>query len=458
MTRAQCLSLTLLCSGLLLTSAVRAQDAMNDEPTYSPFEYADTLMLDQQPELACQYLEFIYGVDTDNVGALARLASCKLALGEIDVSRNLMDRALAIEPDNVALQRQSELIDMGAAVSRLWEARAEVDALEAEIAELSQPAPAPPPVREAPPPPPVAVAEPIIVEPELPGPLASGSVAMTRLYDSNINGGTYNDTIIGFGLPMIVDPGSKEIGDWGTRLNADGSIVIPLDWENGLQLSGAIKATIFDQHSDRNRFGASGDVSWIIGTTVTGGRVRGHVDLDWVGGMFEQFNVGVETSGHHQIGQSARLVGVVDVTRRNTATAADRGWAVRSEAGVEHVFTDGLSGGIKIVAERVGAESPVRSYLSVGPEMFISAALTDRLGLNLSGGLDLVNFDSGLVMFPDDRRDLRYRLGAQLTLAVPELAEKLSVHVRYDFSHQQSNHDLFDTRRHVLAAGIKYTF
>lgn len=459
MTSAQRISLVLLSSSLLVTSAALAQDAADEEPVYTPFEYADTLMLDQQPELACAYLEFIYGPDTENVGALGRLATCKLALGEPAVSRSLIDRALAIEPDNAALKQQSALIDMAASVASLQETAAEIAALDAEIAELDRPVP--PPVRQprpAAPPQPLVVAEPVVIEPELPGPLASGSVSMNRHYDSNINGGTYNDTIIGFGLPMIVDPGSKEIGGWGTRLGADGSVIIPLDWENGLQLNGGLTATIFDEHPDRNQFGILGDASWIIGTTATGGRVRGHADLDWVGGLFEQFNVGIEASGHHQVSPATTLVGVVDVTRRNTAEVSDRGWAVGAQAGIEHVFADGLIGGLNILAERVSAESPIRSYWTIGSEAFVSAALTDRLGLRLSGGIELVQFDSGLAMFPGNRQDVRYRLGTQLNLAVPELSESMSVHVRYDFSLQQSNHDIFDTRRHVLAAGLRYAF
>lgn len=447
---------------MLFCGAAFAQDVAEAEPTYTPFEYADTLMLEQEPELACAYLEFIYGTDTEDVGALTRLANCKLALGEPATSQVLIERAMAIEPDNAAIRQQAELIDIAAEVAQLQDTVREIEALQTEVAELKRTRPAaPPPARPAPPPvvvEPAVVAEPLVVEADLPGPLASGSVSMSRLYDSNINAGTYHESIVVLGLPMIVDPASKEFGGWATRLNADGSVVVPLDWENGLQINGGLSATLFDQHPDRNRVGISGAASWIIGTTITGGRIRGHADLDWVGGMFEQFNVGVETSGHHQISASTRLVGVVDVTRRNTAAAADRGWAVRPQVGIEHVFADGMTGGINIVAERVSAESAVRSFWSIGPEVFVSAALTDRLGLNLNGGIELVNFDSGLAMFPDSRQDVRYRLGARLELAVPELAENLSLQLRYDFSHQQSNHDLFDTQRHVIAAGLRYNF
>lgn len=191
---------------------------------------------------------------------------------------------------------------------------------------------------------------------------------------------------------------------------------------------------------------------------MTGGRIRGHANLDWLGGVFDQFNLGVEANAHHQINQTTTLVGGVDLTHRNTAAASDRGWAARGYTGVQHIFAEGLSGGFNIAVERVSVESPIRSHWKFGPEFYVSAALTDRMGLNLSGGVDFVNFDSRLALFPDDRRDIRYRIGARLDVAVPEIAENMSMQLSYDFSHQQSNHDLFDNNRHVVAVGMRYAF
>ena len=122
------------------------------------------------------------------------------------------------------------------------------------------------------------------------------------------------------------------------------------------------------------------------------------------------------------------------------------------------MIADGLTLSANLVAERVGVESSARSYWKLGPEVMVSAALTDSLGLSLSGGVDFVGFDDGLAMFTDSRRDVRYRLGAQLELSLSDLAEGLAVQASYNFSHQQSNHDLFDNNRHVVGVGLSYRF
>lgn len=438
---------------VLVPNGLVAQQNDETEPTYHPFEYADALIEAQQPELACGFLELVYGLDTEVVGALSRLATCTLAMGDPQSGMELMSRALALEPDNEILQQQVVALELAVELAELDQAMLELEAGRAALAAARQEARRAEAARDE-----MLLAPVIVEEPELPGPLASGGLSVSRVYDSNVNGGTYNDRVVGFGLPLIIDPDSKETGGWATRLNADGSVVIPLDWDNALQLDAGLGATVQDQLHQHSMLNVSGSASWIFGTNVTGGQVRAHAELEWVGGLFEQFAAGLGARGHHEIAPATTLVGGIDATHKMTAKLADRGWAVGGHVGLRHDFAQGLSAGVNLSAERVGVHSPVRSYWKIGADTYVSAVLTDRLGLNLNGGIDIVNFDSGLAMFPDDRKDMRYRLGARLNLAVPELAEGASLYLTYDFSHQQSNHDLFDNNRHVVAVGMHYAF
>ena len=432
-----------------------AQETARISNGSAAYEYADALMAQGQPELACVFVEEVYGLDTQDVGALSRLAGCMLLLGDPTESRGFIDRALALEPDNETLLQQARMIEVAEGLLEVEEKARQLQASEAELAAIN--VVPPPPARAASRAAPVVV-EPVAVEPELPGPLSSGRVALSRVYDSNVSGGVYHDTITAWGLPFIVDPASKATADWATRLSADGSVIVPLDWENALEIGGGIGVTIHDAQRSYDRVGAALSASWILGTNVTGGRVRAHGELDWVGGLFEQFATGVEVSGHKQLVPGTTLVGLVDVTRRNNANRAEQGWAIRSQAGIRHVIADGLTLSANLVAERVGVESSARSYWKLGPEVMVSAALTDSLGLSLSGGVDFVGFDDGLAMFTDSRRDVRYRLGGQLELSLSDLAEGLAVQASYNFSHQQSNHDLFDNNRHVVGVGLSYRF
>lgn len=439
-----------------IASAGLGQDQEPQQDAPSAYAYADALMQQGEPELACVLISEVYGLETREVGALSRLAGCMLVLGDPEESKRFIDRALEVDPDNETLKAQAETIELALELIELEKAAKQFEATQAEVAALraaaQQPRPAPRPIALAP------VVAPVVVEPVLPDPLASGRISVSGVYDSNINGGTYHDTVTAMGLPMMVDSNSKEVGGWGIRLSADGSVIIPVDWENGLELTGGIHSTIYGRHSGHDKLSVSSDLSWIVGTNITGGRVRGHGNLEWIGGLFDQFSIGLDVSGHHQIAQGTTLHGGIDVTHRNNANSFDTGWAVRGNAGIRHLIANGISVGASIAAERVAVQSPIRSHWKIGPELSVSATITERLGLTLAGGVDFVNFDSGLAMFVGDRVDTRYRVGARLSYALPEIAQGMTLNASYDFTHQQSNHDIYDNNKHVIAVGLSYNF
>lgn len=439
-------------------SMVHAQDwqpeVVAEETTISVYGLTDALLAEGEAEAACALIEQVYGPDTDDLGALTRLANCNLAQGRPGESVALLERAQTLYPDQAELVEQTEMARIALTLAELVTAVAEVERLEAEASGAARP-PAPLPRVPLPEPEPEQIAE---TEPELPGPQTFGRVSLQRVFNSNVNGGTYNDSFVGLGLPLVVAPESQEQAGWATRVSVDGSVLIPLDWINAVQINAGAAGTLQDVHSAHSRLDLMLSAGWITGTNVTGGQVRPHVELNWVGGLYEGLSLGVEGSAHHQISDSTVLTGSLDVAHRFQTNAADAGWATTGRVGVRHTISPQLQAGANLVAERVAVGSAARSYWRMGPEVYVNAALTEELGLNINAGLDFVGFDGSIALFAGQRADMRLRAGVSLNWSLAHIAEGLSMQSSYSFSHQQSNQDLYDTNRHLATVSLSYAF
>jgi len=439
------LGLTLLASGL---APANGQGLTPPQENMSAYELADALLADGRADASCRLLVAVYGAGTSDIGALIRLADCAFAQGDAEQSLAYLRRASVGDRGNAALREQVMILEMAAVLADL--------AMVAQLEE--QPAPTVVAVVPAAQSQPAAVIVHDAAEPDLPGPQWSGRATLQRSYNSNVNGGTYNSTFMAVGLPLAVAPTSRERADWMTRLGVDGRLLVPLDWRNALQVDAGVSGTIYDTETSLARLDLNLAGTWITGTNETGARVRPHADLSWVDGLYDRLTLGVEAGGHHRIAANTMLVGSVDVTHRWDANAAEAGWVVNGSTGVRQFLTPDLTLGANVVLERVAAQAASRAYWRVGPEIYVDAALTDRLGLNLNAGVDFVGFDGSVALFATPREDVRYRAGASLTWALPELAEGLSVQASYRFSHQQSNQDIYDANTHLASVTLAYSF
>ncbi|GEM_PF-1817988 len=437
------LGLVLLASGL---GPANGQGLMPLHENMSAYELADALLADGQADASCRLLVAVYGADTSDIGALIRLADCAFAQGDSEKSLAYLRRASVGDPGNAALREQVMILELAAVLADL-----------AVVAQLEE-KPTPTVVAAWPAAQPASVIVPVAAEPDLPGPQWSGRASLQRSFNSNVNGGTYNSTFMALGLPLVVAPTSRERADWTTRLGVDGRLLVPLDWRNALQVDAGVSGTIYDTETSLARLDFNLSGAWISGTNETGARVRPHADLSWVDGFYDRLTLGVESGGHHRIAANTMLVGSVDATHRWDTNAAEAGWVVNGSAGIRQFLTPDLTLGANVVLERVAAQAASRAYWRVGPEIYVDAALTDRLGVNLNAGVDFVGFDGSVALFATPREDVRYRVGASLTWALPELAEGLSVQASYRFSHQQSNQDIYDTNTHLASVTLAYSF
>jgi hypothetical protein len=400
-----------LSSGAVTLVSAQEQSAEPAvERKISVYGLADALIKESQPEAACALIEQVYGLDTEDVGALRRLGTCMLAMGRAHESLALLERAKKLLPDDADLLAQVEISEAVVALAELMLAMEEVQPIEAAspniVAQQVQRIPAVPPTQTAQP---VEVVD-VVAEPPLPGPMPSGRV------------------------------------------------VVPLDWENAIAVDAGLAGSLQDHEHDESRLDLFLSSAWITGTNVTGGQVRAHTDLSWVAGLYEGLSIGLEGSAHHMISDSTTLIGSVDVAHRFRAFADDAGWAVNGKVGVRHVLSPEVQIGANVLGERLAVSSAARSYWRTGAELYVNAARTDTLGLNLNAGVDLVGFDGSIALFTDQRSDVRWRAGGSLNWSLAEIAPGLSTQASYSFSHQQSNQDLYDTNRHLANVSLSYAF
>jgi hypothetical protein len=437
-------------SGMLLSagssvSLAQDQGAVATVPgNVTVYELADALLADGEADLACAFVDGAYGPDTEDLGALSRLGNCLMGQERLEESLIVLERAVLLHPDETVLAEQLTLARVALAL------REAMNEPEQRVAQVSQARPVAAPAPAMPPePPPV---------PELPGPIFSGQARLERIYSNNVNGGTYADSFIGFGLPLTVGVDSKEKAGASTRIAVDGGLLVPLDWENAIKLDAGIVANIQDVHGNLSRFDLDLAGAWITGTNLLGGQIRPHADLAWIGGLYEGVTVGLEGSGHAMVSDRTTLTGKVDVAHRFRDQAADEGWVISGKIGVRHAVTAELQVGANLLAERVALGSAARSYWLGGAEVYLDAALTEALTLNVNAGVDLVGFDGMIAMFASPRNDARWRAGANLVWSLAHITPGLSMQASYNYSAQQSDQDLFVTRRHVGTVGLRYAF
>lgn len=444
--------LAILASAGMAVGQDSAPATGEGEASVSTYALADAFLANGEAAAACTLVGHVYGLDTDDPGALLRLASCSLALERPRESLAYLQRVSALDPDDSLLQQQILTMETAIALADLTAAVREQERLEAALAETARriaeasvvvpPSPAVLPVAEQP----------------LPPPQFSGRASLQRFFNSNVNSGTYNDSFIGLGLPLTVAPAAKETADWGTRIGVDGSVIVPLDWRNAVQFNAALAGTVYDVESSHSRVDALLSGGWITGTNQAGAVLRPHLGLGWVDGIYDRLAIGLEASGHLQIAPATTLVGSVDATHRWQHNALETGWLVGGSLGIRRVVAPGVSVGGNVLAERAVLAGTAQSYWRVGPEVYVNAALTDTISLNLNAGVDFVGFDGSLPIFPTAREDVQYRVGTSLNWALPEIAEGLSLQASYSFSQQQSNQGLYDTHRHLTTLSLGYAF
>lgn len=374
-------------------------------------------------------------------------ADCALALGQANEAAQFYTAALAIDPSN--LTTRAELANLLLLLGRSDEARPLLAA-----AALSNPHDA-------------VAREMGALAHGLPAPSAaggwSGSVALGRGYDSNVNGGTFSSTfdaiIAGSLLELTIAEASKGQPDWASQLSASGSYLHVLDANNAVVLSGNAGLTLYDQQSRYNRFDTSFGVGLLHGENNLTWSLTPNARLVWEDAALDR--AGFYLDGRIQLGLTAQtaMIGFGKIgyglAGQNAALNHASG---QVGIGLEHEFNDRLSARVALAVERKASNTPIQSIVQVGPSAGLHALLSDSLALDLAYRYDLSFYDQAMAFFPEARKDSEHKLSAALTLDLSSWTDGLSAEARYGFEYVDSTLDLYDRDRHSITTSLRYQF
>jgi tetratricopeptide (TPR) repeat protein len=430
----------------LLANAAEAATGKVD-----PLALATVLIEHGEAAKACTLLDVVYGTRTANARALYLMGECRLSQGQAAKAATFYERALRQQPKAVGIR--AKLVGVYIRLGRTETAR-----------KLLAAAPAADPGNRS------AIVLADLVKTNQPGVVAvkppknwSGEVSLSRLYDSNANGGSIAstvDAIIG-GVPLTLDisPSSKAKPDWGTVFSANGSTVQPLDAHYGLILRGDVSATIYDDESDYSRQSIGAGAGLLYRDPRLTWSVLPNVRYSWQGGDPDELIAAVDGRINYRITQQLSITGAAQAGYASVPFDHDRdSWIGLAAAGLDYAFNPAVRGGVQIVARRSAGEMATEANTGIGPEVYLSAALTDMLTFDASYSFTHVEYDESLAVFPTGRRDNRQTVSVGLNLDLSQWQQGLSAFARYNYVHTDSTVALYTSDRHLVAAGLRYRF
>lgn len=421
-------------------------------PKVNPLALAAVLVENGEAANACALLDVVFGTETRNSRALYLFGECHMAQGLIQDSARFYERALQEEPQAVLIR--AKLAGVYLRLDRDTDARS----LLAQAARVN-------PESEA--------AERLTSLTR--GPVQAGivkttppqnwtaEVSLMRLYDSNANGGSIAstvDAIIG-GLPLRLDiaPTSRAAPAWGTAVSAHGSFMHPLDGYYALILRGDASATIYEEAQQYSRQSVSAGAGIVYRNGALTWSAVPNVRFSWEGGRPEETQLAIDGRLNYQLDQNLSITAAGQVGYSIVPFNRSRdAWTGVAAAGIHYVFDPRIRGGVQLIAQRSAGQVATEAYTGIGPEIYLSADLTDTLTLDASYAYMRVHFDQTLGMFPQGRQDNRQSMGIALNLDLSEWQEGLSASAKYNYLRTDSSISLYTSDRHLISAGLQYRF
>ncbi|WIY53353.1 tetratricopeptide repeat protein [Devosia sp. YIM 151766] len=405
---------------------------------------AEVLQLGRAAE-SCMLLDIAAGPDTRYVPALVLYGDCHMEQGDLASAERYFARALALEPDNPLLR------------SRLDEART-IQAF------VTAPEPIPQPPAQA------GVAEAAILQspPDtaavapIPDPRLAGSVSLARGYDSNVNSGTYHsvvDAVIGgVTVPLTMTPESRARGSAFTRLTGEYGVMQPLSDDSAGQVVARIEATIHDQWSEYDKLGLSLSGRYLRlaeGWSLSLGPNL-HYTLDADGAYM--ISAGAGLSGRQALADGLDLVGQADWRFEFYPDDAGREAALGSaRLGLSYDLGHDWSLGASLIGKVTEKAAPSQSFSGIGARLSLEGPLADYVKLLASYAVSRDAYQASPAAFPQDRVDIEHNLALTLDWNIPTV-DGLSVFAQYDYQVNNSTIPVYDTERHRISTGLRFTF
>lgn len=423
-----------------------------DTSKINPIAFATILIEKGEPGAACSLLTAIFGVNTTNSRVLYLFGQCHLAQGQIEAGSRYYEQALRQEPQAVILR--AELAGVYRALGRPEQARSLLAA--ATTADQTS--------KSA-----KRLASLALVTPQASGSQAiplkewSAGVSLGRIYDSNANGGpiasTVDAVIGGVPLSLAIHPSSRAAPDWGTHLAANASYTHPLDAYYALITRGDVSATFYGAVGQYSRQAIGAGVGIVYRGNQTSWSVVPNVRFKWQDAVTDEMQAAVDGRFNHRIDQALSIVGAGQVGY--TAVPSDRSrdfWSGLMASGFNYAFNAQVEGGVQLVLRRAAGELSTEAYTSFGPEIYLSAALTDIMNVDITYSFTHIAYDQSLAMFAQDRGDNQHSLGVALNVDMSAWQDGLGGFARYNYSNTDSPISLYATSRHVVSTGFSYKF
>lgn len=393
----------------------------------------------------CTLLDIAAGPDTRSVPALFLYGECHMDQGDLARAERYFARALVLEPGSVMLRRRLD----------------EVRAVQAFVM-------APEPIRQSPAR--VAAATTQAAQPQpdpqvsatMTDPRFAGSVSLTRGYDSNINSGTYHgvvDTLIGgVTVPLTMTPESMARGSAFTRLAGEYGVLQPLSNDSAGQLVARVEATLHDQWSEYDKVGLSLSGRYLRlaeGWSLSLGPNL-HYALDGNGAHL--VSAGASLSGRHMLAEGLDLVGQADWRFEFYPDDTSKEAALGSvRVGLSHDLGNDWSLGTSLVGRATQKVAPSQSFTGMGARVSVEGPLAEHFKLLASYSVSREAYQASPAAFSQDRVDIEHDLALNLDWRIPTV-DGLSVFAQYNYQVNGSTIPIYDTERHLISTGIRFTF
>lgn len=291
----------------------------------------------------------------------------------------------------------------------------------------------------------------------------SASIALGRVYDSNINSGsgssTFDAIIAGTLLKLTVADAARGRPGWATDIVGRASYMHVLDAGNAVVLSGDLGATIYDAASAFSHVEAAMGVGLVHNTGNLTWSVTPNMQLRWQDNAMAQMGLFIDGRAHLMLDRQLAVTGFGTLGYNSvTGNAGFSGMQGLLGGGLEYALNDDVLFGVQLAVKRQVSASATEAFTKAGPRVFVQASLTDSLALDLGYGYGLAWYDQTSPAFPQARRDSQHEVSAGLSQDLSAWRQGLSVQARYSYQHTDSTADFFDRDRHMISTALKYSF
>jgi hypothetical protein len=423
----------------------RAQAA----PKLDPLVFAALLLDKGAPEEACALLTVVHGPTTNDSRALYLLGRCHLEQGQFELAARYLERALENEPQAVIVRAQL------AAVYIRLERPEQARLLMAEASGVSRAGQKLASLAAAP----VQVG---FVE-TAPPKNWSAEVSLARIYDSNANGGpdasTVDAIIAGVPLRLAIASSSQAAPDWGTVIGGSAAYLHPLNQRYALLLRGDASGTFYDHLSQYSRQTLSLSAGIVYRDERTNWSVTPNLRYSWEDGRADELLAAVDGRINYRLTDHLSITGAAQVGYAAVPFDSRRdAWIGYAGGGINYAFNQQVNGGVQLAVRRSDGGIATEAFSGIGPEIYLSADLTEQIRIDASYSFMHVEYDQSLGMFPQGRDDERQSIGVALNLDLPDWQQGLGAFFRYNYSNTGSSIGLYTSDRHVLSTGLKYSF